>query len=97
MGEYTVVASANRGVRGGLSEDSFEDIDEPESVLDLRSITSGAGRFFSSSILLGLASIPKITWHGLSLTKTHIDVMKERMICVEGLSQVYSQSRRRRQ
>jgi len=50
IGEYTLVASANRGVRGGLREDSFEDIDESESVLDLRSITSGAGRFFSSSV-----------------------------------------------
>jgi len=58
MGEYTVVASTNRGVRGSLSEDSFEDIDDPESVLALRSITSGAGRFFSSSVRLRLACAP---------------------------------------
>ena len=40
MGEYTVVASANRGVRGTLREAS-EELD------DVRSRVNGSGRFFS--------------------------------------------------
>lgn len=40
MGEYTVVASAKRGVRGTLSDDT-EDSDVP------RSLDKGSGRFFS--------------------------------------------------
>jgi hypothetical protein len=44
MGEYTVVASAKRGVRGTLSDDT-------EPAEDLRSLDkeldNGSGRFFS--------------------------------------------------
>lgn len=47
MGEYTVVASANRGVLGGFRVDSEE---ESESELLHRCKDRGAGRFFSSSI-----------------------------------------------
>ena len=41
IGEYTVVASAKRGVRGTLSEVSDEELDE------VRSRDNGSGRFFS--------------------------------------------------
>ncbi len=41
IGEYTVVASAKRGVRGTLSEVSDEELD------DVRSRVNGSGRFFS--------------------------------------------------
>jgi hypothetical protein len=40
MGEYTVVASAKRGVRGTLSDDT-------EPAEDLRSLDNGSGRFLS--------------------------------------------------
>ena len=40
-GEYTVVASANRGVRGTLSEDADEAVDES---LEDRGCVRGAGR-----------------------------------------------------
>lgn len=41
MGEYTEVASANRGVRGTLSEDSEDDVES------CRSRVKGEGRFLS--------------------------------------------------
>lgn len=44
IGEYTVVASANRGVRGTLSEDVDESVDD---VLGVRSRVRGVGRLFS--------------------------------------------------
>jgi hypothetical protein len=59
MGEYTAVASANRGVRGGLNEDSLDNIDDSEPVLVLRSIISADGRFFSSSIMFMSARAKK--------------------------------------
>lgn len=40
IGEYTVVASAKRGVRGTLREVSEEELD------DVRSRDKGSGRFF---------------------------------------------------
>lgn len=45
IGEYTVVASANRGVRGTLSEDVDEE--SPDDVLGVRSRVRGVGRLFS--------------------------------------------------
>lgn len=47
MGEYTVVASANRGVLGGFSEDVVvydPSVDDDRDGVKLRA----AGRFFSS-------------------------------------------------
>jgi len=41
IGEYTVVASAKRGVLGTLSDDAEEELDEA------RSRDKGVGRFFS--------------------------------------------------
>jgi hypothetical protein len=41
MGEYTEVASANRGVRG-----TFSDVSEDE-IEDVRSLDKGVGRFSS--------------------------------------------------
>ena len=41
IGEYTVVASAKRGVLGTLSDDADEELDEA------RSRDNGVGRFFS--------------------------------------------------
>lgn len=40
-GEYTVVASANRGVRGTLSEDAEDAVDES---LEERGLVRGGGR-----------------------------------------------------
>jgi hypothetical protein len=45
IGEYTVVASANRGVRGTLSEDVDEE--SADDVLGVRSRVRGVGRLFS--------------------------------------------------
>jgi hypothetical protein len=50
MGEWTVVASAKRGVRGPLSDAADEENDDSESELVFL-ITRGAGRFFSSTSL----------------------------------------------
>lgn len=41
IGEYTVVASAKRGVRGTFRDDSDEELD------DVRSLDKGVGLFFS--------------------------------------------------
>lgn len=41
IGEYTVVASAKRGVRGTLSEDADDELE------DVRSLVRAEGRFFS--------------------------------------------------
>lgn len=45
IGELTVVASAKRGVRGGLREESDEE-------LDVRPRAIGSGRFLSSNIVI---------------------------------------------
>jgi len=44
IGEYTVVASAKRGVLGTLSDDAEEELDEA------RSRDEGVGRFFSLNV-----------------------------------------------
>lgn len=49
IGEYTEVASANRGVRGTLSDASDDELD------DVRSRVKGAGRFLS------LLAIPTVS------------------------------------
>lgn len=50
MGEYTVVASAKRGVRGTLREVSDEE-------LDVRSRDKGSGRFFSLGTSPGVSCL----------------------------------------
>ncbi len=50
MGEYTVVASAKRGVRGTLSDDT-------EPAEDLRSLDNGSGRFFSLGAEAGVSCL----------------------------------------
>ena len=45
IGEYTVVASAKRGVRGTFSDAD----DDPEELVEDRSRLNGSGRFFSLS------------------------------------------------
>ena len=42
IGEYTVVASAKRGVRGTFSDDADDELEK------VRSLVKGSGRFFSS-------------------------------------------------
>jgi hypothetical protein len=72
IGEYTVVASAKRGVRGTFSDDD----DELEEV---RPLVKGSGRFFSS--LAGEDSQLTIPHFGKSLILTeHSDIRKLKSI-----------------
>lgn len=55
IGEYTVVASAKRGVRGGLMDESDE-LDDVRSLVVIR----GAGRFFSCAAFGDILMVTKL-------------------------------------
>jgi hypothetical protein len=73
MGEWTEVASAKRGVRGCLSEESEDELDDLVR-------TNGAGRLFSG-IVAGRWSARSATWLAAELTG-HFDRKDRRCLYI---------------